>query len=69
MSMTLDQTQTEEDRQSTKRRRRQTRGCNVMYKQRWFVEDENEADAENACYTRALLHGSHLRCIRALRAD
>ena len=53
MSMTLDQTQTEEERQSTKRRRRQTRACNVMYKQRLFVVDENEADAENACYTRA----------------
>ena len=69
MSMTLDQTQIEEDRQSTKRRRRQTRACNVMYKQRWFVEDENEADAENACYTRARscsvpICGAPLRSVR-----
>ena len=53
MSMTLDQTQTEEERQSSKRRKRATRAVNVMYKQRLFVDDENEADAENACYTRA----------------
>ena len=53
MSMTLDKTQTEEDRQKTQRRKRQTRGHNVMYKLRWFVQNENEADAENACYTRA----------------
>ena len=53
MTMTLDETQTEEDRRRTERRKRQTRSCNVMYKKRWFVLNETEADAENACYTRA----------------
>ena len=53
MSKTLDKTQTEADRERTNRRKRQRRASNTMYKQRWFVDDENEADAEHACYTRA----------------
>ena len=53
MSMTLRETQTLADRERTVRTKRQRRAANVMYKFRCFVDDETEADAENACYTRA----------------